>query len=233
MPPPGTTPTPSVADDDAETDATAWIATDEAQRAKQLQTAVAVMISEGLTTKWKTTAELQQLADDNHAAIMAKQQVAAKGGGLAATLRDIDARINVVVPELRNLMEKKFKKAYASYYEEFGFVRSGKNWELPDDRDIRADKIEELLIPALTTHGMQDDADTGTAVWQAISDDLNKALGRSIKGKQDHSTQVAVTTPQGLEVLMALRCIVHLVKGNYPLAPEKMLRAFGFLKESN
>ena len=231
MPPLGLTPTPAPAA--AEVDATAWIAPDEAQRARQLQTAAAMMETEGLTLKWKTTADLKKLGLDNHTAIMAKQGVAAKGGGQAAALRAIDDRIRLVVPELRNLMEKKFKAAYQSYYEEFGFVRAGKNWQLPDDREIRADKIENLLLPALTTHGMQDDADTGTGVWEAISDDLNQALGRSTTTKRTRSTHVATTTPQGEEVLLALRSIVHLVKANYPLAPEKMLRAFGFLKESN
>lgn len=192
-----------------------------------------MMATEGLTVKWKATADLQQLGLDNHAAIMAKRGVAAKGGGQAAALRAIDERIQVVVPELRNLLEKKFKADYQAYYEEFGFVRSGKNWELPDDRDTRADNLENLLLPALTTYGMQADSDTGTAVWEAISDDLNAALGRSSSTKRTRSTLVAATSPQGADVLLALQCIVHLVKANYPQAPDKMLRAFGFLKESN
>ena len=228
MPAPGATPTPS-----AEPDTTAWVARDEAQRAKQLQTATAKMVSEDVKLKWTTTADLQQLADDSHTAIMAKQGVAASGGGQAATLRAIDERISKVVPELRGLLKKKFKDDYQAYYEEFGFVRSGKNWELPDDRDLRANKIENLLLPALTRHGMQADADSGTAVWQAISTDLKAALGTSIGTKQNRATYVAATTPQGEKVETALRCIVHLVRANYPEAPEKMLRAFGFLKESN
>ena len=228
MPAPGATPTPS-----AEPDTTAWVARDEAQRAKQLQTATAKMVSEDVKLKWTTTADLQQLADDSHTAIMAKQGVAASGGGQTATLRAIDERISKVVPELRGLLKKKFKDDYQAYYEEFGFMRSGKNWELPVDRDLRANKIENLLLPALTRYGMQADVDSGTAVWQTISTDLKAALGTSIGTKQNRATYVAATTPQGEKVETALRCIVHLVRANYPDAPEKMLRAFGFLKESN
>ena len=137
------------------------------------------------------------------------------------------------MPELRALLKKKFKDAYQSRYEEFGFVRSGKNWDLPDDRDIRADNISNLLLPALTTHGLQADPDSGTAVWSAIATDLAQALGRSSNTKRDRSTHVAATTPQGRDVEVALQCLVHLVRANYPQAPEKMLRAFGFLRESN
>ncbi len=124
-----------------------------------------MLTTEGLTLKWTTPAALQTPADDNHAALMAKQGIAAGGGGKAAELRALNARITQVVPELRALLKKKFKGEYQAYYAEFGFVRSGKNWGLPDDRDTRADNIENRLLPALTTHGMQADADSGTAIW--------------------------------------------------------------------
>ncbi len=47
------------------------------------------------------------------------------------------------------------------------------------------------------------------------------------------ATHVAATTPQGRAIEVALQYLVHLRRANYPDAPDKLLRAFGFLRESN
>lgn len=107
----------------------------------------------GLITR-SSDDEIDELAADNEAAITAKRQVAAQRPDQTVTLENVDETCDTLVPELRLLLEKKFKKDYQRYYKEFGFVTSGKNWILPIDRDTRRDNIRDLLRPALLKYGM-------------------------------------------------------------------------------
>ena len=226
-------PTPPPGGDDDETTATAWIARDELQRAQQLEKAGARLEADGERLRWITHPETRQLATDNLAAITAKRQTAAQRPGQTITLENVDAQTDTAASELRALMKKKIKTDYQRYYPTFGFVQSGKNWVLPFDRDQRAVAIRDLLLPALLTHGMGADPDTGTAVWQGILGVLAPALTTADATKRGRTEQVATTTPQSAKVEKALRAIIHLVKAQWPDEWEAMLRVYGFVRESN
>ncbi|MBC7447702.1 MAG: hypothetical protein H7330_06540 [Hymenobacteraceae bacterium] len=227
------TPDPTPGGDDDETIATAWIATDELQRAQQVQKAGARLIVDGERLRWITNAEIGQLGTDALAAITAKRQTAARRTGQTITLENVDEMTEAATSELRTLMKKKLKKDYQRYYKDFGFVPSGKNWILPIDRDKRAVAIHDLLLSALLTHGMGADPDTGTAVWQDILDVLAPALTTADTTKRGRTEQVATTTPQSAKVEKALRAIIHLVKAQWPDEWQAMLRVYGFVRESN
>ena len=218
---------------DDQVDPIAWIARDELQRAQQLQKAGLRLEADGERLRWITHPAIAQLAADNLAAITAKRQTAALQPGQTITLENVDEQTDAATSELRVLMKKKLKDDYQRYYSTFGFVASGKNWILPHDRDKRAVAIRDLLLPALLTHGLGADTDTGTAVWQAIFDALAPALTLADTTKRARTEQVATTTPQNGQVEKVLRAIIHLVKAQWPDGWEAMLRVYGFVRESN
>ena len=216
-----------------EVDATAWIASDELQRAQQLQKAVIRLEADGERLRWITHPEINSLASEALTAITAKRQTAALRPGQTITLENVDEQTAATTSELRTLMKKKLKEDYQRHYPAFGFVASGKNWILPLDRDKRAVAIRDLLLPALHAHEMEADADAGAAIWQAILDILTIALTTADTTKRTRTEQVAVTTPQAARVEKVLRAIIHLVKAQWPDEAEAMLRVYGFVRESN
>lgn len=226
-----TSPAPAPVADDAQT--TPWLPGDELQRALVLQKAGAQLRADDEKLRWITNDEIEQLAADNLAAITAKRQVAAQRPNLTVTLENADAACDALVPELRLLLKKKFKKEYDRYYPEFGFVPSGKNWILPIDRDQRLANIRDLLRPALTKYQLAADADAGDARWAAIQTALEGGLTSADTRKRDHTGHVLLTGEQGERVIKVLRAIIHLVKAQWPDDWEKMLRVYGFLRESN
>lgn len=226
-------PIPPPADNDPDSQSTPWLPGDELQRAQVLKKANAQLRNDNEKLRWITHDEIDQLAADNEAAITVKRQVAAQRPDQTVTLENVDATCAVLVPELRILLEKKFKKDYRRYYKEFGFVLSNRNWILPYDRDTRRDNIRDLLRPALAKYGMAADVDTGDAKWAAVEAALTTGLNTADTTKRDHSGRVIVTGAQGEKVIKVLRAIIHLVKAQWPDDWEKMLRVYGFLRESN
>lgn len=73
----------------------------------------------------------------------------------------------------------------------------------------------------------------GDAKWAAVEAALTTGLGTADTTKRDWSGRVILTGEQGEKVIKVLRAIIHLVKAQWPDDWEKMLRVYGFLRESN
>ena len=134
--------------------------------------------------------------------------------------------------ELRGLLKKKFKAGYEAYYPQFGLVKSGTDWKLPYDHDDLITALREKLLPALRTHGFENDADTGTAVWEPLLAQLDTAQTTAQKTDATRSEAKTTTDPQDAKTEKALRCIVHLLEAHHPDDWEQVLRAWGWRKTS-
>ncbi len=210
----------------------AWIAPDEAGRARQLLDTYPHLVSANKELDWLPNAELERHAQDHVATTAVKAGLAATRPAETEKLKAVVRDTSTPLTELRGVLKKKFKDAYQSYYPQFGLRLESKNWDLPDDRDDLEIALRDFLIPALTTYGFQDDPDTGTAVWAPLLARLTTSLDAAGRIDINRSTAVGEATPLDEKTDKALRCLFHLALAHYPDTWESVLRGWGWRKTS-
>lgn len=207
-----------------------WIASTELGRAQQLLGTAPHLVAAGYSLAWYPTAALQAEAAAQEKALLGKSTATSQRPVLTQTKQAAVKAMSQPLTELRGVLKKKFKEGYEAYYPQFGLTKSGKNWILPTDHDDLIVALREKLLPALKTYGFDQDADTGTAVWQPLLDALSTAQTTALQTDATRSTTKATTDPQDAKTEKALRCIVHLLQAHHPDDWEQMLRSWGWRK---
>jgi|GEM_PF-4037052 len=207
-----------------------WIAPTEAGRAEQLLDAHPHLVTEKLELRWFKNDQLLTHATAQKTAVSNKTTLATQRPAQTRAIKTAVQGMSKPLTELRGVMKKKFKEKYEAYYPQFGLVKTGKNWQLPEDHDVLVDNLRNLLIPALTTHGFAQDSDTGTAIWQPLLDALDTANTGADETDASRSKAVGNTTPQDELATKALRALVHLAQAQFPDTWEAVLRSWGWRK---
>ena len=209
-----------------------WIAPTELGRAQQLKATHPHLLAASYELGWYPNATLLSEATAQETAILAKGNAAVLRPALTQTKQAAVQAMSQPLTELRALVKKKYKAAYEGYYPQFGLVHSGKNWVLPYDHDDLIIALRTKLLPALLTHGFDQDADTGTAVWQPLLHALDDTQTKALKIDATRSGAKTTTDPQDAKTTKALRCLVHLVQAHHPDDWEGVLRTWGWRKTS-
>ena len=220
---PQTTPAPAPA---ADVNSVGWIAPTETGRAQQLHDAHPHLVAANLELRWFLNALLLTTATAQATALSGKSTLKAQRPALTQDMKDAVVAMRKPLSELRMVMKKKFKENYQSYYPQFGLVNSGGDWILPVDHDDLVDNLRDMLLPKLTEHGFDQDADTGTAVWQPLLTKLTGAHTAAAGTDSARSTAKITTDPQDALIEKALRALVHLAQAQFPDNWEDVLRGW-------
>jgi hypothetical protein len=118
------------------------------------------------------------------------------------------------------------------YYGEFGIVKIGSNYTLPNDRGERAKALVKL-VKALNNpkHGLRD-GKYGYDFWKKISDEYSKLQEQVEKDKGTRSGEVGGKNVFREEAQAIFVAILLLLEANYPKTYKSERRKFGVLKES-
>jgi hypothetical protein len=209
-----------------------WIAPTEAGRAQQLLDAHPHLVADNLELRWFLNARLLTTATAQGTALSGKSTLKAQRPAQTQAMKKAVIGMRKPLSELRGVIKKKFKEDYEAYYPQFGLVLSAGDWKLPIDHDVLVENLKTKLLPKLIEHGFDQDADTGTAVWQPLLDQLAGANTAAAGTDAARSTAKITTDPQDELIEKALRALVHLVQAQFPDNWEDVLRGWGWRKSS-
>jgi hypothetical protein len=191
-----------------------------------------------LTLEWTTQGKAATLATNLRNSLRTTSEA---GDGITLQSRRL-GELDKMIDSKEEGKLKYVKKALAlqydeeddgrPYYGEFGIVKIGTGYTLPNDRGKRAEALLKL-VKALNNpkHGLKD-GKYGHAFWKKISDEYNELQEQVEKDKGTRSGEVGGKNQYREDAEDIFVAILLLIEANYPKTYKAERRKFGVLKES-
>ena len=128
-----------------------------------------------------------------------------------------------------DLMEKYGRTEAPVYYPQFGIVRHGKIYIIPQDHNQRNEALG-MLKAALITHGLGGNK-YGSAFWNPICEQYDNLMKQALETDSSVSSMVGNKQQMKAELKRALNALIFIIKANYPDTYKNVLREWGFQKE--
>lgn len=183
-----------------------------------------------LTLLWTTQANYSAKANAFATTLSQRMTTGASRKSVTNDLKQLDSTINKNLIYLKNALKEKYGKEMSeSIYPQFGIVKNGKTYVLPNDRDQRLAALL-MLKDALTAHQLTEHK-YGTPFWNPIVEQYSTLKDNA--GQTDGTVAQMVGTKEQLkaELRKALNALMLLIRANYPDTAKSVLREWGFQKE--
>jgi hypothetical protein len=183
-----------------------------------------------ITMVWLTQVEFSTKVGQFSAMLSERKSTGSTRPQFTGELKLLDKRSNEGIGFIKNYLVYKYgRKAAPSYYAAFGMIKTHHRYKLPDDRNKRQVSIE-LLIPALTIHGFQNN-DFGLTFWTDIKTNYDSRMQQAESIDSMVSQKVGNKNILKREIRQALNSLIYVLKGNYPQTHASVIRSWGFQKE--
>jgi hypothetical protein len=186
--------------------------------------------SSELKLAWITSEQFEQDAVDY--AVLMDERLALGAGRKPITeeLSQLDKQINTHIANVKHYLADAYPRVKAlSFYPEFGIVRVGKTYQLPIDRNERANALERLVV-ALTKHNLQNQR-YGQAYWKDVAARYQHLMNQAGNTDSKVSAHVRDKNQLKTQIKKVLQSLILLVQANYPDNWRNVLRQWGFQKE--
>jgi hypothetical protein len=183
-----------------------------------------------LTLLWTTQADYSTKASTFATTISQRMTTGAGRKSVTNDLKQLDSTINKNLIYLKNALKEKYGKEMSeSIYPQFGIVKRGTIYTLPNDRDQRLAALL-MLKDALTVHQLTEHK-YGTPFWNPIVEQYSTLKNNA--GQADGTVSQMVGTKEQLkaELRKVLNALMLLIRANYPDTAKSVLREWGFQKE--
>ncbi len=183
-----------------------------------------------ITLIWTDVAQFEQVVVDFDACLFERLTIGGSKRILTKQLKVLDLTIGQHIEYLKVYLKEKYgKKAYTSYFLQFGIVKKNGLYIFPKDRDSRNPALQETL-KAIVKHGFQDKT-YGLQFWKDISDRYDAARIESVAITGQISDLVKTKKVLSRQIRKTMNALIHIIKGNYPENHKSVLRTWGFQKE--
>jgi hypothetical protein len=183
-----------------------------------------------ITLIWINQSDLETLVTNFSTTLMLRKSSGGERPEFTKKLELIDKDIDRDIENVKRYLEEKYgKDSASSYYSQFGIVKEHKIYKLPIDHDDRKAALE-LLIPALTTHGFQNNT-FGLTYWTGVKTKFNDYLAKTVDIDGIVSNKVGDKNLLKKQINKVLNSLIKVIMGNYPDDYKNVLRNWGFQKE--
>lgn len=186
--------------------------------------------SSNLRLVWITPEQFEQDAVDY--AVLMDERLALGAGRKPITeeLSQLDKEINARITHVKHYLADVYPREKAvSFYGEFGIARVGKTYQLPIDRNERANSLDRL-VGALNKHNFQNQR-YGSLFWKDIQNRYLRLMNEAGNTDSKVSERVKDKNELRTEIRKVLQSLILLVQANYPDNWRNVLRQWGYQKE--
>lgn len=174
-------------------------------------------------------AAFQTLVTEFRELLNTKSNRVAERRGVTIRLREVDADVMKGLRQVKHYLAQKYDTEATAHLGRFGVVRSGNNYQLPDDQSKKRDALR-LMRDAITAEGFGE-YHYGTDFWQTTLDRFDALLteARTLDGAV--SGLVAQKNLKRREIRKTLNALVLTLKASEPDDHHGVLRKWGIQRD--
>jgi len=183
-----------------------------------------------ITLKWTTVAKYKADVEAYNTALNERLSIGGERKGKTGKLSGLDVKVDEGVSFIKNALAYKYgKKEALTYYPQFGIIRKGRGYIIPNDRSQRTEALK-LTLAAVTTHGLAAEK-YGTAYWQEIINSYDTLQEEAAAVDGAVSGKVRTKNELRANIVKTNNALINVLKGNYPDTWKSVIREWGFQKE--
>ena len=184
----------------------------------------------GLQLNWTNPLEFGMSISIFEESFRGRSEVKGVRSEVSNDLRKINTEINQSVEVVKGYIIERYNKKEASvYYPQFGIVKAGNRYALPNDNDRRRLALEQMLS-GINSNEMNDKT-YGKAYWEGIKSSFGEIFAKSRTTDSESKDYVSNKAAQRIMISKTLNALICLIKANYPDTYKDELRKWGFQKE--
>jgi hypothetical protein len=180
---------------------------------------------------WMDAAKFAAIVAQYEAAFLDRRMVRAERPIKTGTLKKLDAEIEKAATAVKIYVTAKYEQPdYTELYPLFGFVKQGRAYRLPRDRQKRMGALK-LMITGVASEGFGDKK-YGTAFWTTMRAGYKAALDQTINAAITVSATASEKNKLKKQILKVMKSLQKVLEGNYPDTYKHAWRSWGWLKEN-
>jgi hypothetical protein len=147
------------------------------------------------------------------------------------TLKQLDKEIEKAAAAVKTYVTAKYERSnYTDIYPVLGFVKQGRAYRLPRDRQKRLSAMK-IMITGIASEGFGNKK-YGTAFWTTMRNNYETALNASITSAITVAATANKKNSLKKQILRVMKALQKVLEGNYPDTYRHAWRSWGWLKEN-